>query len=498
MSLANRTFRAIGWNAVGTAVRFVAQFATMIVLARLLGPAAFGVIAAATTVVALGALVSDGGFGAATIVSEHLDLDDLASVQSLQLAFGTVLLAILLLARVAIADFFHTPALTQILPVLALQFPIQALGTGANVRLKRELNFRAIQFAQTVAYVVGYGVVGIIMAVAGWEVWSLVAAQLVFVTVNSALLLITSRSLPNYRFALPRRETLRYGLGITTSNLGAWVNSNVDTAVIGRMFGAVILGYYNRAWTLVSNPTTLLVSLVQSALVPAFAQARSREDATATAFSAAWSAIWLVGLPVAAFVSMFALDIIQLLFGDRWIPAAPALSILATLILLQSLIAVTSALLWGHGRVGIELAGQAASLVLIFAAVILAPRGIDARYIAFAVVAGAAVRVLMMSWGAAGMLRVSTAHLLAGASRSVPPTLLVLAVGYGAQWSAIGRWSSAPKLVTTGAILLVAIPLLVASAPSLLLTRELRALLARIRTGREQSAVGRLLERLAT
>ena len=419
MTHARRAVNAIAWNAAGTGARFAIQFTTGVLLARALGPGAFGVVAAAMVVIALGALVGEAGLGASLISAEAPSEDDRVAAQSLQLALASLLMLALLLAAGPIERAYGIAGLGRVLRVLSLQFPLQALGTIGNVTLKRRMDFRSIQVAQVASYTAGYAVVGMGGVAAGLGVWSLVAAQLTFVALNSALLLRRAGERVRLAPRWPRRELTAYGARVTGSNLGTWIATNIDVAVVGRLFGALVTGLYSRSAALIAAPLALLINLVQSVLFPAFAQARARGADLAPPYLAACALALLCGAPAAAFVATHAGEIVALLFGDAWRGAAPILAILGLTIVPQALTALSIALLWGVGRASSDLWGHGAAMgtfsVAFAAGVMTSPAAI-----AWVVVASGVLRAVVTFHAAARELRFSPARvlgpLLAGAA----------------------------------------------------------------------------------
>lgn len=501
MSHLKSTLRALRWNAVGTIARFLLQFGSSIALARLLGPEAFGVVAAAMTVVALGALLSEAGLGAGLIAADDVSLDDARAVQTLQFVVALALCALCFLARHAVANAFNIPALSQVLPALALQFPLQALGATASAMLKRELNFRALQTAQVGSYAAGYVVVGGACALLGAGVWSLVAAQLTYSGINSVLLIAKSGARPRTSARVPERGLLVYGAKVTLANLGTWLGGSLDTAIVGRLFGVSVLGYYSRAATLVTSPSTLLVSLVQSVLFPAFARARSRGAASDVPVIATIAAAMLVAVPGAAFVAFNAERIVRLLFGPQWLPAAPVLAVLVVAFIPQALTGIASSLLWSHQKMNAELAGQAAGILTVMA-VVMSSAQRTPELVAVAVLFGAVVRATIGLVTVARAVDVPVGSLF-GALR--PGVLLGGA-------TALVLWLVASRIGASGVSLVLMIGAsglalvsvcvaLVLCAPSVILPKQLREVLRRLLESSpiasSASLYGRLAARLA-
>jgi PST family polysaccharide transporter len=187
------TLKGFSWNVIGNLVRSVAGFIINIILARLLGPEPFGIIAVALLIISIGNLVIESGLGAALIQKEELDKQDVTFVFSIQMAISLVLAFIVVALAPWIANQFGSRSDAPILQIMALILIFQGFTQVPSALLRRELKFKQIQTAQVISFLVGYGGVGLPLALSGYGVWSLVSGQIIQCAVNAAVLFFSAR-----------------------------------------------------------------------------------------------------------------------------------------------------------------------------------------------------------------------------------------------------------------------------------------------------------------
>jgi PST family polysaccharide transporter len=197
-----------------------------------------------------------------------------------------------------IAGFFRMEDLVPVVRALGLLFPIAGIGTVPESLLQRELRFRLLANRDVLAYGVGYGAVGVVLALLGWGVWALVAAQLTQAAIRMVILL---RAAPPFLRARPTwtsfLELMEYGVGQSAARLGMITANQVDNLVVGRWLGAVPLGEYSRAFQLVSVPATLLGDVIDKVLFPTMARVQDDPRRLATAYLEGTALLALVTLP---------------------------------------------------------------------------------------------------------------------------------------------------------------------------------------------------------
>ena len=425
--LGQRSLVALKWSYLGVAVRVILQLSAQILLARLLGPDALGVVAAATLVMIAASLVGELGLGAALVQAPEY------SVAQVKAVFARVVLSALAVAcglyvlSGAIAAWLGSADIQPVLQGLLPAFFLQALGVVSLAHLKREMDFRTIQIAQVSGYFLGFIVVGITLAVAGAGVWSLVAAWTVQNLITSLLLYRNVRHGIGFDLRGDLGTMHRFGIRVVLTNGVNWVIENVDNLVVARAFGTTVLGGYTVAYSFVRTPTNHIVNSIQQVMFPASARASRDSRAPATAYLGAVWVVSLIMVPVFAGVAAVSDTLVAALYGSTWLSAAPLLVPLALAMPLHAVMALGGPLLWGRGEVGRELHIQ-----FWIALILLSTTAMAARWsplaVAWAVFAVYLIRACWIQSCVARVLELRSARLL----QAVLPALGVGALVSGA------------------------------------------------------------------
>lgn len=425
-----RSFAALQWNYAGVLVRVVCQLAIGIVLARMLGPSPFGVVAIAWLLIGVCNLFADFGLAAALIQKQHLSRQDIRFVFTCQVTFGAALTGAGMLLSPVIASYFGLPEAGPPLRAMSALLAIQALGHTSAALLRRSLDFRYLQQVAIGSYLVGYLVVGIPGAIAGWGVWALVAANLTQASVSSVGLLARARPPFGWASRPSSDGVFRFGGKIIAANLSDWAISNLDSLVVGRALGVETLGLYNRALTLVSSPLGAFVAGLRGVLFAACSRAQHRPHSLRRAYLGATTAVALVCLPLFVSIASVAETVIVGLYGQNWIVAAAALAPLALATSLAALLSVAGPVLKSIDRVGDELRAQAIALVTLVPLLYLAARH-SILAVGWAMFAVSAVHWLLLTRAVTRALSVPVASMLAALAMPAALTLFAVAAVWG-------------------------------------------------------------------
>lgn len=328
----------------GAAVNYAAFFAgkviaflNTVVLARLLLPEHFGIVALGLLVIAVAEMLGEAGIGAA-IVWRNGDIEDSApEALAIGLIMGGVIAGVLVLMAREIATFFGTPEATGIIQVLAL---CVVLGIPASVFagiLQKRMQFGRRALPE-VARALAKGAVGIPLALAGAGAWSLVYSHLAGVVVGLVLLWRMSQWRP--RLSLRRdvlREVLPYGVQIAAVGLVGLAIRKLDVVVIGRSFEAEQLGLYTLAFSLVELSVMGVVWAASGALFPALAQKAGDMSATRASYQRGLTLLLAIVLPMGLGLILLAEPFILTVFGAKWAGAVGLVQVLALYAMMFSL-----------------------------------------------------------------------------------------------------------------------------------------------------------------
>ena len=355
MSLGARSLNAVFWGAGGTVLRMALQIGAQIILARLLGPQQYGVFAIGATVISFSVFFSDIGLAYGLIQKAEVSPRDVRFVFTWQVILGALVTLVIYNGAGPISSFFGEPRAEKVVRVLSGLCFLNALAAPSLNLLKRQINFKRIQISQLVSYVLGYIMFGIPMALAGHQVWALVAAWIVQAAANLILLyMATTHPIKPLIWYEHARSQSGYGGAVLITNLVNWVVSNIDRVVVGRVFGSRDIGLYATSYNLFYSPTAAVLGVIQ----PVFFSASSRMVDEPAKITRGYCALlgfvsWFV-LPAALGVAIFIDPIIAILYGDSWRAAA---SLCRPIVLAMPLFMVwgfSTPLLWTSGAIARE------------------------------------------------------------------------------------------------------------------------------------------------
>ena len=310
-------------------VRIVLQLASLVVLARLLTPSDYGLVAMVVAVVGVGEIVRDLGLSTAAVQSPTLTDAQRDNLFWASAVLGTLLLTLVLLGGHVIAAFYGHPELVGISQALSLVFLLNGLATQYRAGLNRSLRFGALAAVDITAQVAGLST-AVVLALSGVGYWSLVAQQLVQGSVTLVLVVLSGGWLPRRpRRGVGTRPLFVFGINLVAGQMVGYAGRNTDTLVIGQRFGAVGLGTYNRAFQLVMVPLGQVRQPSTTVALPVLARLQDddqRYGAYLVRGQLAFGYTLVVGLAIAAGAAQ---PLVALLLGPQWSASVPLIQALA-------------------------------------------------------------------------------------------------------------------------------------------------------------------------
>lgn len=401
--LLHRSLHALKWNYLGMLVRTGTQFILGIVLARMLGPEPFGLVAIAWLILGLGNLVADFGLAAALVQKETISGRDIRYVFTLQMLVGIFMTSAIVIAAPWIAGFFNSADAIPVLRAMGCLFVIQAAGQTATALLRRNMNFKPLQMIAVGSYLFSYAGVGLPLAWGGAGVWSLVAAQIFQAMIYSVAVNLHTRHSWRPAFKSDASGMFLFGSKIMASNLTSWGISNLDSVIVGRVFGAVDLGFYNRGMNLVSSPMNAFTSTLQGVLFPAYSRTNGQIEPARRAYLASVGLIAALLIPAFAAVAAIPNTVIAGVYGEHWMQVAVLLTPLALAMPVNAVLAVGGPLMSGLDAAGRDAAAQAVCVVILGVAVWQASQ-VSLEMVAWAVLGVYLLRALLVSYLALGLV----------------------------------------------------------------------------------------------
>ncbi len=404
-----RTLRGLYWNFLRIFSQTFLSLGVGIMLARLLPPADFGLLALAMVFVGFAELVVALGMGPALVRLPTLTAAHLQVASTLALAIGTVFALALGLGAPLLAQGFAAPAISPMLQVLALGLWLTALAAVSRGQLLRALDFKTLYRIDLIAYLGGYAGVSVTLALLGHGVWSLVLGTVTQLSLSATLLLWHHP--PQRPGWQPQavHDLLGFGMGVSANNTINYLAANVDYLVIGKFIDATALGLYTRAYQLITFPLTKVAATLSGVLFPAYAEIQQDQERLRRAYLLTVNAVALLTFPLLASLAVAAEVVVVGLYGAAWQAAAPSLAILALAGMFKAIFHLAGPVVQATGHIGAEVRRQLVYLLILALGCGLAvPYGIEA--VAGAVVLGSlwlywsmaqlALRILGLGWRA--------------------------------------------------------------------------------------------------
>jgi O-antigen/teichoic acid export membrane protein len=327
----------------------------MTVLARLLPPKSYGVMALATIVTNLANIFRDMGSSAAIIQAKELTADLTGTVHTSNVVLGLGIGAAVAVSAPSVSTLFHEPELTKILYLLALVFPIGSISLAHQALLERESRFSVVVMAEIVAALSGLAL-AMLAAWSGAGVYSLVIQVFAATLIGTVMIISASDRRP--RWIWSRREfssVIAFSGNLSLFNFVAYVSRNTDSIVIGRLLGAASLGIYSVAYRIMILPLQNLTFVASRALFPVMSRRGDRLPEMAELYLKSLSLIAFLSVPMMA--GLFALRelVVDVVLGEKWHASAAILGWLAPVGAMQSMVSATGTICMSRGRTDVLL-----------------------------------------------------------------------------------------------------------------------------------------------
>jgi O-antigen/teichoic acid export membrane protein len=317
--LTDEAVNNVAWQAAVTGSSLILKAGLLILLARNIPPTQFGLIAAATVITSLATDFSQMGVHRALVQRLSLLPDHIKSAFAISLITGAIAAFGIYLAAPFFAGVFRIEESEQFIRFLAATLLFTGIAAVSASLLQRERRFRALGLLDLGSYLLGFGLVALPMAIAGYGAWALAIGQMVQIVSRTLALLAVRRP----AFALiPRvqesKELLRTGLGFSAGQVGNFVATQVDYFVVGRYLGAEALGFYNRAYQFLLLPAQLFGTVTSTVLFPTIATIQDQPERVARAYLRALGLIAMLTLPVSGALAILAPELVGFLLGNEW------------------------------------------------------------------------------------------------------------------------------------------------------------------------------------
>ncbi|MFC7404633.1 lipopolysaccharide biosynthesis protein [Georgenia alba] len=314
---------------VAQVARIAIQMASIVVLARLLGPTEYGLVAMVTAIVGFASILQDFGLSRAAIQARVITRGQRDNLFWLNLACGVLAGGAVFLAAPAVARLYDEPLLVDITRWLALSFVMGGLAAQARASLLRNLRFAVSASTEVIGPLLGL-VVAVVVASSGGSYWALVGQQLVSAGVVAGVSMIAAGWLPG----LPKRhESVRsfvsYGVHLLGAQVLTYASSNADSVVVGARFGAAPAGLYDRAFQMMMMPIRQLTWPTSRVAMPVLARLQDDADRFSRFLVRGQTIVLNATMPVLGLAAALGAPVVEILLGRSWLELAPLFTVLA-------------------------------------------------------------------------------------------------------------------------------------------------------------------------
>lgn len=355
-SLAKAGASAAKWSTVTTIGRFALQLIAQVVLARILGPDAYGIFGMGLVVFNFSYFIATFGFAWSLGQLEKVSDEDVRFAFTWQMVAGAIAATGLFASAEVVANYFNDARVASIVRWMSLVCLLNGFSAVSGYLMNRDLNFKVGGIIQFFSYFLGYICVGIPCAMLGYGINALLWAWLTQSIIGCLASFFCRPHSIKPRWISPQgKKITKIGATAFLTNLVNWACNNIDRGIIGRILDARALGLYNAGYNLANMPNSLLISALQPVFLRVGAKAQGQRETQAKAFKEILGAIWVLLLPVFFSLSLTAPYTVKLLYGSAWHEAAPVLAILFLGMPAYVMWGMSTPVLWNMGRARYEM-----------------------------------------------------------------------------------------------------------------------------------------------
>jgi PST family polysaccharide transporter len=314
---------------IGQGLQFVIYMGGTAVLARLLYPRSFGLLAMVYTLISLGAMLGDAGLGIATIQRRDLNHEQASALFWIGVGVGSVVsISIALLSPLA-AVFFREADIVTIVLAIAPTIFIQALGMQHQALMSRRMQYARLAAVGVTAQTLSTGL-AIFLACRRAEHWALVARAVALPTLMTLLFWVVCRWRPGrFRRTAGLRSLIAFGGTLVGVKAFGFLRRNLDNVLIGAVWGADVIGFYSRAYRIILMPIEQVTGPISTIAIPALSRLQGDAARFRRYYVKAVHGLTSISMPLSVLTIAQAHHIVPVLLGDRWQAVVPLLRALA-------------------------------------------------------------------------------------------------------------------------------------------------------------------------
>jgi polysaccharide biosynthesis protein len=396
-TLKQKVLSGMVWSGLGQGWSYVVNFTISLILARILAPEEFGIVAIVGVFIAIFGVFIDSGFSMALIQKKDLHPADCSSVFFLNLSIGIFLYIGLFVFAPWIADFYHESILVPCIRVSALTIIISSLSLVQGAMIYRAMLFQ-INFRISVISLFVSGIVGVAMAFKGFGVWALVTQTVLRSLISSSCLWFWGIWRPIWVIDFKRLKSLfQFGSKLFFSGILDCVCNNVYPMIFGRLFDFSTLAYYNRGERVPSLSMGIINGTIGSVLFPTLAGIQDNPERMHQVVKTFWTTIMFLVIPAMTLLFVVSEPLTIILFKDKWLPAVPYMQIFCFIFMLYPFHTLNLTVLNACGRSDIFLLLEIIKKVQLIIIVLITFR-FGPMAMVYGTAVGAVLGIIENSW----------------------------------------------------------------------------------------------------
>jgi PST family polysaccharide transporter len=327
--LKNRSIKGGFSTIVGQMFSFLLSIASTIIMARLLLPGDYGLVAMVTAVTGFVAIFNDLGLSAAVIQRPEINQQQVSAVFWINIGISFAIAVIIAILAPLLVHFYTEPRLLNITLVFAASIFISGLSIQHNALMKRQMRFKQLSVIQ-IGSAAGSLLVGLYMAWAGFGYWSIIATTVLNAAFSSIALWIVCDWRPGLFIKADKVNSfLKFGAGMTGFDLVNYFSRNMDNVLIGKFVGSAALGFYSKAYQLLMLPITQLRNPLNAVALPVLSSLNNDPDKYRSFFKRYLFTLAFFCMPLVMYSAIFSDELIGVVLGKQWAPAAVIFQLLA-------------------------------------------------------------------------------------------------------------------------------------------------------------------------
>ncbi len=355
MRLVNLGVASIKWASFSNILKQILQFIVILILPLFLAPSDFGLMAMANVVIAFNNIFKNLGFSSALIQKKDVSKELFSTLFFANLFIGLILFLIIFffspfISTILTNNLNERKELSKILKVISIGLFLSSPSLIQLAILEKNLLFDKIAKIEISSSFFS-AITGILLAVNGYGVWSLVFQNLVLIIVSGILFWISCPQKPSFIFKISEiKSVFSFSINLTGFQIINYIYRNLDKILIGKFLGSTDLGYYSLAYRIMVYPLQNITRIISRVMFPLYSKIQNENKKIRNGFKLVSNSIALITFPLMFAISVLSKEMVSIFWGQNWITVAILISLLSPVAAIQSVTTTTGSIFQAKGR----------------------------------------------------------------------------------------------------------------------------------------------------